>query len=99
MLSANGTASVKEFQKENFIRELFREEFVSAVSHEVTAKVLTGLFGQEILFNRINLTLKGGDVVFCVVPTFRANEAREFTREEVEASPVRYFIILIPTCE
>ena len=63
----------------------------SAVSHKVTAGVLSALLGRDIPFNRVNLTLKSGDTVFCVIPDFRASEAREFTRAEVEGAGYRVF--------
>jgi hypothetical protein len=67
----------------------------SAVSHEVTAAVLTGLLSIPVPFNRVNLDLKDGDVVIAVCPNFRASEAREFTRQEVEEAGVRCFRIEI----
>ncbi len=70
----------------------------SAVSHELTAKVLSVLFERPVEFNRVNLSLKLGDEVFAVVPNFRATEAREFTREEVEAAGFRIFWVIIVPC-
>ena len=61
----------------------------SAVSHEVTAKILETLLGEEIGFNRVNINLKPGDEVFCVIPGFRTSEAREFTFGEVSSAGFR----------
>lgn len=69
--------------------------FTSAVGHEVTARVLTALLGFHVPFNRANLSLDDGDTVICVIPSFRANEAREFSREEVEAAGFRCFEITV----
>lgn len=68
---------------------------VSAVSHEVTASILSSLLNTAIPFNRVNLSLKPGDTVVCIIPTFRAQEAREFTFEEVFQAGYRTFIINI----
>ena len=70
-------------------------ELISAVSHEVTAKVLSALMGEEVPFNRINLTLELGDVLYCVIPNFRAQEAREFTYEEVANAGYRCFQVSV----
>lgn len=58
----------------------------SAVGHEVTTKTLSALLGREVAFNRVNLALQPGDIVVAIIPDFRANEAREFTFEEVSAA-------------
>lgn len=63
----------------------------SAVGHEVTAQILTALLGRQVAFNRVNLTLSAGDELVVVIPNFRANEAREFTKQEVEAAGFRCF--------
>jgi len=76
-------------------RDILQDPFTSAVGHEVTAEILSALLGRKIDFNRINLVLKSGDQVVCVVPKFRAEVAREFTREEVEAAGVRCFQVLV----
>ena len=70
-------------------------ELTSVVSHEVTAKVLSALMGEEVPFNRINLTLELGDVLYCIIPNFRASEAREFSYEEVAESGYRCFQVRV----
>jgi len=67
----------------------------SAVSHEVTAKILSALLGREVEFNRVNLILQRGDQVYAIIPGFRASETREFSREEVAGAGFRSFHILI----
>lgn len=67
----------------------------SAVGHEVTAKILSALLEGEVPFNRVNLALDAWDEVYCVIPNFRASEAREFTREEVESAGFRCFHVLV----
>ena len=67
----------------------------SAISHEVTAAVLSAVLGETVPFARINLILQPGDVVYCVCPSFRADVAREFTRAEVESAPLRVFLVRV----
>lgn len=84
----------------NEVKYIFEDGFdtfrkVSAISHEVTAVVLSTLLGFQIPFNRINLLLTRGDTVYCLISNFRAEEAREFTKKEVEDAGVRIFRIAI----
>jgi len=71
------------------------EGLTSIVSHEVTAKVLSILLGEDVKFNRVNVTLTHGDCLYCVIPKFRCGESREFTREEVEAAGYRCFLVVV----
>ena len=93
MLSSGTMALIKETSLDKVKDNLNKINWTSAVGHEITANVLTALLGCEVKFNRTNLTLGVGDDVICVIPSFRANMAREFTREEVEAAGYRCFHI------
>ena len=88
MLSRSATASVRSCALDEIPADA-----ASAVGHEVTAKILSVLLGREVPFARINLSLHDGDRVYCVIPGFRAREAREFSREEVEAAGFRSFCV------
>jgi hypothetical protein len=83
----------------NEVKYVFEKGFdfrkVSAVSHEVTASILSALLGFPVPFNRVNLLLGRGDVVYCLIPSFRAEVAREFTRKEIEDAGIRIFRIAI----
>jgi len=46
---------------------LKNEKFVSAVGHEATAKALSNIFGVEIPFNRIQITLQPGDKLLSII--------------------------------
>jgi hypothetical protein len=87
-------ATVKEISLDQVKEGLEVLNWTSAVGHETTADVLSALLGCEVKFNRVNLVLEAGDRLFCVIPNFRANVAREFSREEVEAAGYRCFLVL-----
>ena len=67
----------------------------SIVSHEVTAAILSAILEEPVEFRRVNVTLEPGDWMYCIIPRFRANEAREFSRQEVEAAGFRVFLVEI----
>jgi len=93
MLGKRTKASVREISLVEAKKEMRKNDWISAVGHENTANVLTALLGCEVKFNRVNLSLAAGDNVICIIPNFRASEAREFTRAEVEAAGYRCFYI------
>ena len=95
MMGKGIEASVKEISLADVKQELGNINWISAVSHEITAVILTALLGCEVKFNRANLTLGVGDDVICVIPSFRANMAREFSRKEVETAGYRCFHITV----
>lgn len=67
----------------------------SVISHEITAKIISSLLGEEIKFNRVDVTLESGSIMYALIPKFRASEAREFTQEEVEGAGYRCFKIKV----
>ncbi len=67
----------------------------SAVGHETTAKILSTLLDAPVAFSRIRLTAESGDFIYCIIPEFRASEAREFSRTEIEKAGFRCFLIAI----
>ena len=99
MLTGNMTVSFTELFELSDVTEVINtakaadEVIKSAVGHESTALVLTALLGTSVPFARINLKLESGNRLLCVTPNFRASEAREFTKAEVEDAGWRAFLI------
>ena len=94
MLRPGRAAQVTEISLSE-LREGLQSNWRSAVGHEVTAGVLSALLGCHVPFARISVALDDGDTLWCVIPLFRATEAREFTREEVEAAGYRCFVVAV----
>jgi hypothetical protein len=92
MLPQGGSCIVREISEQVF-RELLDQPFVSAVGHEVTAKILGQKFGKDIAFNRQNIQLQRGDELLIAVPQFRAEQSREFSEEEIAKAQFRYFLV------
>jgi len=100
MLERGRKAEVAELSEEEFASVvrglLFEEEIIPAIGHENTARLLARrIHVERDLFSRIDLTLRAGDRLYCAVPQFRAQEAREFTGEEIEAAKFRFFIVIV----
>jgi hypothetical protein len=92
MLELGTVATVREISLDE-AKGLLVDGFVSAVGHEVTALILSAVLDTRIEFARVNLSLSARDCVVCVIPSFRADVAREFTSEEVEAAGLRCFVV------
>lgn len=69
--------------------------FTSAISHEITSKILSALLDMDVVFNRVNLNLSKGDIVICIIPNFRSDIAREFSFDEIFNAGFRCFYITI----
>jgi len=64
---------------------LKKEQFISAVGHEATAKALSNVFGIEIQFNRVQITLQPGDKLLAINLKKRLPEGQVLkTVEELE---------------
>ena len=98
MMLGEGTAAVVQEITIQRAREMVLDtpegKRVSAISHELTAPVVSALLGVECRANRINVCLGSSDTLVAIIPVFRATEAREFTREEVAAAGARCFLVV-----
>jgi len=64
---------------------LKKEQFISAVGHEATAKALSNVFGVEVPYNRIQITLQPGDKLISIILKKRLPEGTTLkTAEELE---------------
>lgn len=64
-------------------KEYLSKEFVSAVGHYSTADFLTGLFGVEIQYNRIQIRMQKGDKAIVIKFLQRLPYNKKLTREEI----------------
>jgi hypothetical protein len=63
---------------------LSEKEFISAVGHEATAKLLTEMLGIEIPFNRIAVKLRPGDMCLHFVLRTRLPEGKVLSEKELK---------------
>ena len=95
MLSGSCSLEYRECSRENWIKEVAEEKPSSAISHEITAHLLSQITGSPVQANRTNLTVNPEDVLYGFTPGFRCSEAREFTYEEINNAPHKFWIIKI----
>ena len=101
LMVQRGRAKIRECKEREVYRILLRttpgeraaEMWESAVSHKITARLISEKFGVQVPFNRINLSVASNARILAICPIFRANVAREYTANELEDVKWRYFII------
>ncbi len=87
------------------VKALLKEGFVSAVGHESTAKVLGRLLGVEVPFNRVQISIKEGDVIISFQFLIRLPEGKVLGEDEVLAlyneGKIKFFRVevILPTGE
>jgi len=78
-------------------KEILSEcQFISAVGHESTAKVLSELLGIYIPFNRITIRLKPGDMCIHFALKTRIPEGKVLNEEELKQ--LEYDFVLSMIC-
>jgi Domain of unknown function (DUF1874). len=77
---------------------LKKEQFISAVGHEATAKALSNIFGVEVPFNRIQITLQPGDKLISITLKRRLEEGKVIRTIE-ELNTIGYSIWLFEVYE
>jgi len=77
---------------------LQKEQFISAVGHEITAKALSNAFGVEIQYNRIQIQLQPGDKLISIILKKRLGEG-EVIRSIDELVSIGYIIWLFEVSE
>ena len=101
LMVQRGGAKIRECKKREVYRILLRttpgeraaEMWESAVSHKITARLISEKFNVQIPFNRVNLSVASNTRIIAICPIFRANIAREYTAKELKDVKWRYFII------
>jgi hypothetical protein len=78
------TVSVRKIDLQEARKIVSSTDFISAVGHEPTAKVLSELLGVEIPFNRIAIKMKKGDVGLHFALKTRLPEGKVLTKEELQ---------------
>lgn len=93
ILTEYGQYHFKKISFTEMMLTLSSGEFISAIGHEATAKLMSELTGMEIPTNRISIKMQPGDqaVVFRVLT--RLPEGKVLTQEEIENLPYEFSLL------
>jgi hypothetical protein len=93
MLPGEVYLRVKEIDAQTTSEILKSQQFISAVGHESTAKLLTALLGVEIPYNRIQVRLQKGDRLLVFQLLTRLEEGRVLDENELRRLPHKFYIV------
>ena len=89
-----GEALIKPVNEDWFRGELLKG-FTSAVSHAITAEILSKRGGIPVKFNRKSVSLKPYNTALIAVPQVRFQEAREYTLAEVQNARFNFYVVMV----
>jgi hypothetical protein len=92
MLPGEVYLRVKEIDAQTTSEILKSQQFISAIGHESTAKLLTALLGVEVPYNRIQVRLQKGDRLVFQLLT-RLEEGRVLDEDELRRLPHKFYIV------
>jgi hypothetical protein len=93
MLPGEVYLRVKEIDAQTTSEILKSQQFISAIGHESTAKLLTALLGVEVPYNRIQVRLQKGDRLLVFQLLTRLEEGRVLDEDELRRLPHKFYIV------
>ena len=81
---------------EEMVKEILRkQEFVSAIGHESTARLISKKLGIQVSANRIQIKAKKGDKIIVLQLLQRLPEGKILTEEELQQIPIQWFMVIV----
>lgn len=75
------------------VTSLLQDDFISAIGHEGTAKLLSRIVGVEIPVNRVQISMEVGDLAIVFRVLQRLPEGKVLTAEELSKVPYELGIL------
>ena len=81
---------------EEMVKEILsKQDFVSAIGHESTAKLITEILGIQVPANRIQIKVKKGDKIVVLQLLQRLPEGKVLNEQELQQIPKQWFLVSI----
>lgn len=95
MLSGDSLVRFEQLSEAQFISQVRAtgQAVVSAVGHDGTAQLVSLVLDQDILQNRISVSLEWGMSLFVVQVKGRLPEGKVLSLEELRSVPVTYWLV------
>ena len=74
---------------------LENNQFISAVGHESTAKIISQKLGMEVKPNRIMVKMKEGDIAIVFQLLQRLPEGKVLSEQELQQIPAAWFMVIV----
>jgi hypothetical protein len=93
MLKGGAIIRFEPMTEDQFISQLKRGDFVSAVGHPATASFLSQRLGFDVPFNRIDVAIEPGMFLYVAQAKGRLPEGKVLSEEEMQAVEVQYWLV------
>ena len=81
---------------EEMVKEILsKQDFVSAIGHESTARLISKKLGIEVPANRIQIKAKKGDKIVVLQLLQRLPEGKVLSEQELQQIPTQWFLVSI----
>jgi len=94
MLTPPATVKVVE-ASEDEVRRILSSQFISAIGHEATAKIVTSRIGVSVQVNRISIQLKPSDILVVFQLLTRLPEGKILTEDEMKQVQAKWYIVTL----
>jgi len=94
MLTPPATVKVVE-ASEDEVRRILSSQFVSAIGHEATAKIVTSRIGVSVQVNRISIQLKPSDILVVFQLLTRLPEGKILTEDEMKQVQAKWYVVTL----
>ena len=89
------TVVVEEIDTETAKKLLSNNDFISAIGHESTAKIISNKLGFEVKANRIQIKLNSNDTVIVFQLLQRLPEGKVLSERELQQIPCKWFKVTV----
>ena len=89
------TVVVEEIDTETVKELLKNSDFISAIGHEATAKVISQKLGINVEANRVQIKMNRGDVLIVFQLLQRLPEGKVLSEEEIQQIPCKWFEVIV----
>jgi len=77
------------------VKNILSSNFISAIGHEATAKIITTQLGVNVPVNRVSISLKRGDTLLVYQLLKRLEEGKVLTEQEMMQVPAKWYVVTL----
>jgi len=94
MLTPPTTIKVVEASIED-VKNILSSNFISAIGHEATAKIITTQLGVNVPVNRVSIRLNQGDTLIVYQLLKRLEEGKILSEDEMRQMPAKWYVVTL----
>jgi len=94
MLTPPSTIKVTEVTVDD-VKRILSSEFVSAIGHEATAKIISTQLSIQVPVNRISIQLKPSDILVVFQLLTRLPEGKVLSEDEMKQVTAKWYVVTV----